>query len=156
MFGNGMVLGAALTNADTEAKYPLGTVYFDPKTGNAYRYVKAAAALTNDTIAAKESLSYADNAFTVTNDISAGLGVVAPAGVAISAIGEGKYGWIQVSGKAVLVGDGSVAAGEAVVLDSSDGKVDSMAAGEEHEVFAFALEADDTAGNVNCMLRGLL
>lgn len=151
------VLGRALTTATASALYPLGMLYFDFSTGKGYRYVEADGACINDTIAAKESLSWMDDGFEVTNDVSAGLGVAAPAGVAIAAIPEGYFGWIQVSGQAEMIGDGSVAAGECVVLDAVDGGVDTMAAGEEHQVFAIALEADAATTNYfTGMLRGLV
>jgi len=155
--GDVFVLGRPITNVDSAALYALGKLYFDFSTGNAYRYVEGDGTLTGDTLAAIQSVSWMDDGWEVTNDISAGLGVCAPAGVCISSITEGAFGWIQVAGQAEMQGDGSVAAGEAVVLDSAnDGKVDTMADGEEEQVFGAALEADDASGYFTGMLRGLV
>jgi hypothetical protein len=76
--------------------------------------------------------------------------------LAVSVIPESYYGWIQVGGIANVVGDGSVAFGEAVV-PNGDGTVDTMAAGEEHEVIGFAV-TDDVATTyyVDIKLKGLI
>ena len=82
-----------------------------------------------------------------TSDYSAGLsvkvGCIALGTVDISAA---PYAWVQVcqAGTVGTVrGDGSVAAGEGVIGDTTvDGEADTMAAGEEHLVFGFALAAD--------------
>ena len=58
-------------------------------------------------------------------------------------ISEKKYAFIQVAGVADVYSDGSVAAGEAVVADdTTNGIADTMADGEEEQVFGWALEAD--------------
>ena len=61
-------------------------------------------------------------------------------------ISEKKYAFIQVAGVADVYSDGSVAAGEAVVADdTTNGIADTMADGEEEQVFGWALEADSGA-----------
>jgi hypothetical protein len=147
-----VILARALTDVTATAMHPLGSLFFDFATGKAYRYVEGDAALINDALAANEALTWMDDGWEVTNDMSVGLGVVAPAGVAISAIGEGEFGWIQVGGKATINTDGGVSAGEALVIHSVDGEVDTMAAGEEHQVFAVAT-ADDSGTAVNLVVR---
>lgn len=137
------VLARALTDFTATAVHTLGKIYIDFEKGKMYKYVECDGILTGGALTLNHALSWMDTAMQVTNDISAGIGVVAPAGVAISLITQAYFGWIQISGQATLIGDGLVAAGEAVVLDSvTDGTCDTMAAGEEHEVFAAALEAD--------------
>ena len=53
--------------------------------------------------------------------------------------------------------DGSVAKGDCLVAHDTDGEADTMADGEEEQVFAVALEADHgTTEECGCILRGLL
>ena len=146
-----------LTAYSATAQNGLGVLRFEGD--KVYRYVKAYGTLTGDALAAKNFVTYVGNAaigvndFVVTNVSGT---VTAPAGVAISAIPENYYGWIQVGGPAACVGDGSVALGEAVV-SNGDGTVDTMAAGEEHSVVGFAREADAATTNyVQVQLRGLV
>ena len=152
-------LTQALTFSGSTALHAMGTIYFDYENAKAYRYSKVAAAVTNDVIAITESVcADSGGVFYVNNDFAegTGLGVATPMGVAISQISEGYYGWMQVGGVATVITDGSVAAGEALVLDSSnDGDVDTMADGEEEQVFGFATADDaDTVGTM--LLKGLI
>ena len=80
----------------------------------------------------------------VTNDRSGGSAVYVTraAGVALRAMTENYYGYIQVTGRAVVQTDDGVAAGESLVAHTVDGECDTMAAGEEHLVFGFTLAAD--------------
>lgn len=69
------------------------------------------------------------------------------AGVAEGAITAGRYGFVLKEGvtTATITTDGSVAQGESLVVNGGatpDGTVDTMAAGEEHCVFATALQDD--------------
>lgn len=149
-------LSQAVTYSGSSALHQLGGIYFDVDTSKVYRYVVAAAACTNDTLAANEAICYdTGGEYIVNNDMADGTGIgTIPAGVAIGDIAEGYYGWIQVGGKAYTVGDGSVAQKEYVVPDIGvDGQVDTMAAGEEAQVMGWALENDAPA--VHIILRGL-
>ena len=82
----------------------------------------------------------------VTQDRSGGSAIsnVHASGVAVGVITAGNYGFILVNGiHDAVLGDGSVAAGDFVVPDSAvDGGADTMADGEEEQVFGLALEAD--------------
>ena len=137
---NPIVLGRPFTEVTSTALYVLGIVWWDFTTGKAYRYVEGDAALINDTLAVKEALSVMDDGWEVTNDYSNGVSNtgLAPAGIAISAITEGAFGWIQVSGMSDVLTDGGVTKGDALVLHSVDGEVDTMADGEEEQVRADA------------------
>lgn len=105
-------------------------------------------------------------AASVTNDRSGGSAIgtqTAPAGIVLDVMTQNYFGFIQVSGNALVIGDGSVAAGEAVVSHSVDGEADTMAAGEEHQVFGVALDADGTGNDplgvstmFHCRLKGLV
>ena len=139
----------------TTREYNLGETRFD-NTGKKYRYVQFKDAVT---YAAGHCLDVANTAWTaVTNDRSGGSAIgtqTAFGGVCLGAPTQNSYGWVQVGGIATVLGDGSVAAGEAVVLHSVDGQADTMAAGEEHQVFGTALEADDaTTALFACRLLG--
>lgn len=69
-------------------------------------------------------------------------------GVFQSILAVGQYGWVQISGdgrKALAVTDGSVAAGDPLVIDGGAtcvGATDTMADGEEESVCGWALAAD--------------
>jgi hypothetical protein len=134
----------------------LGALYQAEDTGYVYRYVRAGAACANGRIAATESVCKDSGGdWWVNNDFAGGtgLGVNFPAGLAIAAIPQGFYGWVLVNGVGTAISDGAVSAGEAIVLDSAnDGDVDTMAAGEEHQVFAVAT-ADDSGTAVNLVVR---
>lgn len=73
-------------------------------------------------------------AFTVTNDVSGGsggnsLGVVAGAYVNVPT--TDYYCWIQIEGyHPTLLGDGSVAAGEGIAYEATDGTWDTVTTGE--------------------------
>lgn len=80
---------------------------------------------------------------TVTNDRDGGISAATITwGIACRAMTEDYYGYIQVTGKAVVQTDGGVAAGEYLVAHTVDGECDTMADGEEEQVFGIAL-ADD-------------
>ena len=151
------VPGRPITNVDSTALYPLGQLYFDLPNGKWYRYVEGDAALDSDTLAAQQVLTWMDNGYEVTNDVSEGMGVGGFCGVAISAITESAFGWIQTGGQATVLTDGGVSAGEALVPHSENGEADTMADGEEEQVFAVALQDDhETVEEVDCHLRGWL
>ncbi len=141
-----------ITDSSTTAQNGLGSLRFDG--GNVYRYVQA-----SDALVARNFVSFVANAAVGTEDyivVKGSATVTAPAGVAIGVIAANSYGWIQIGGAAACVGDGSVAAGEAVV-SNGDGTLDTMAAGEEHSVVGFAREADAaTTLYVQVRLRGLI
>tara|TARA_R100000655_G_scaffold12254_7_gene28405 strand:+ start:751 stop:1224 length:474 start_codon:yes stop_codon:yes gene_type:complete len=72
-------------------------------------------------------------------------------GAAQTAIPAGSYGFVLKRGVGLAQGDGSVAQGESIVSHSS-GQVDTMAAGEEHQVIGLALAADGSAGDTFSVL----
>lgn len=154
-----------LTQIDADPLFDLGCTVWKPN-GNAYRYVKFLDSVTY--VAGHVCQAASATVYNVTNDVSGGSaigsGQTTPAGICMGIPTSAKpYGWIQVAGIALVLGDGSVAAGEAVVPHSADGQADTMAAGEEHQVFGYALDADDTANDplatsalFHCKLRGLV
>lgn len=143
-------------------KWTLGRLY--TWAGDLYRCVKFLDAVT---YIKGQMAEWADATLAyVTNDRSGGSAIgtqTAAAGRVCRVMTQNYKGFIQVSGNALLIGDGSVAAGEAVVPHSVDGECDTMAAGEEHQVCGVALNADSTANDslgvsvmFNARLKGLV
>jgi hypothetical protein len=86
--------------------------------------------------------------YRVTNDISGGSSVgQGVAGIACNVMTQNYYGFVQIGGMALVVGDGSVAAADYVVAHTVDGQADTFADGEEEQVFGYALDADSTAND---------
>lgn len=115
------------------------------KDGKLYKFVK----IVDQDVAVNEVLYPAStDGVDWTSDYTGGSGLSAKVGcIALGTvdISVAPYAWVQVcqAGTVGTVrGDGSVAAGEAVIGHTVDGEADTMAAGEEHLVFGFALEAD--------------
>ena len=130
----------------------------------AYKYVQYLDAVT---YIAGQVMCWADTAGTkVTNDRSGGTGIgtgLEPAGIGLAVYTQNYYGFMQIAGNALVIGDGSVAAGDFVVSHTVDGQMDTMADGEEEQVFGIALDADSTANDPlttsamsHVALRGLL
>jgi len=147
-----------ITYFGTTTLHTLGALLYDSESAKVYRYVKCAAAVTNNALAAGECLcADTGGAYYVNNDMAGGTGLgTLPMGVAISAIPENNYGWIQVGGQAsVTITDGEVAANDFIVNNTGeDGGCDTMADGEEEQVFGFVIAAD-VGDAVTVQLRGL-
>lgn len=138
----GLMGEGGLSANDSTAKNTPGALAQDNQ-GNIYRYVRidpdSACATTEGSCLTFDVASAAS--WELTPDVSADIGgrVV---GVAQSAISTGNYGWVLVSGVGEVRTDGSVSAADFLVLHSADHEADTMADGEEEQVFGFALEAD--------------
>ena len=143
-----------LTANDSTAQEELGIkrVEYDStdECYKVYRYVQfddgtqaAGAAAKGDVLSWDKAAT--NKGYVVTDDVSDG-GQNAFAGVAIGALTDLYYGWIQCGGFCnYITTDQGVEAGESLIVDGTDGQADTMAAGEEHYVFGFALAADATA-----------
>ncbi|MAH45213.1 hypothetical protein CMI37_05255 [Candidatus Pacearchaeota archaeon] len=147
-----------ITYFGTTTLHALGSLLYVEDSAKVYRYVLCANAVTNNALAAGECLC-ADSGglYYVNNDMAGGTGYgTIPMGVAISAITENSYGWIQVGGIAeVTITDGSVAANDFIVNNTGeDGGCDTMADGEEEQVFGVVVAAD-VGDAVSVLLRGL-
>lgn len=144
-----------VTDYSATAQNGIGVLRFEGD--KVYRYIKAHSDLTGDALAARNLVSYIVNAAAGTNGFivtNKSADVNTTAGVAVSAIPESYYGWIQVGGPASCVGDGSVAFGE-IVVNNGDGTVDTWAADEDG--IGFALEDDvATTYYVQVYLKGLI
>jgi len=142
---------ADLTIVSTTQQFPLGKKVED-QLGNVYRYVQNIAA---DTLAlADGQVVYLadDGEWIVTRDFTGGSAVGGRVvGVAISTVAYGSYGWIQTAGiHDAVYTDGGVAAGDYLVGHSVDGEADTMADGEEEQVFGQALADDTATGQETC------
>ena len=158
----GTLFKTQLTANDASAKEDLGSLRFEFDAANGglkiYKYVQAAA---DTTVANGTALAYA-NAYgwQVTNDESDS-DQNRPAGVGIGAITASHYGWIQVGGHHPAIktdGTGDITANDTLILATTDGTVDSVAAGtaSTHRPIGVAV-ADDTAGNtVAGFIQGLI
>jgi len=73
-------------------------------------------------------------------------------GIAKAAIASGSWGQVYVGGYVPVVKtDNGVAAGDFLVAHTVDGECDTMADGEEEQVFGMALETD-TGDEAACLL----
>jgi hypothetical protein len=150
----------AYTDTHATPKYTLGTISW-ANDGTAYRYVKAADIdLAVGYVVCYEAAQA--NGYVVTADKSSDESSLLAAGVALGTvdISEKPYCWVQVSGYcATVLGDASVAAGDFVVPDHTgavDGVADTMADGEEEQVFGLALTDDDGSSHFDAILRGII
>lgn len=145
-----------LTNVGTVQLENLGTKRYSEDGLEKYRYVKVVTvALLQGEVCYQADLATYDM-FNVHNDQSVDSPQVA--GVAIVTIAKNSYGWVQVGGYHPNVReDGAVALKDALIGDGAtkDGEADTMAAGEEHLAFGFALGAattfeDDNGDTLDC------
>lgn len=128
---------------------------FNAPDGKVFKYVKF---VDQDVVLADVVYPASTDGSSVTTDYTGGSGLSAKVcGVSIQAvdISAAAYGWIQIAGVVSTSGDGSVAAGEAVIGHSTDGEADTMADGEEELVFGFALAADSGSPAVCNVLLSL-
>lgn len=133
------------------AKYRLGQYGFDVATGRGYRYYYnggADSTVVGDVAAVRGTTFGYVSTTSGEGIINAAATCAYAAGVAQAVIPNGYCGWFQTSGPgrvAIAVTDGSVAAGDGLVIDGGAtpaGAVDTMAAGEEAQVFGYAITAD--------------
>ena len=136
-----------LSGNHSTAKATLGSLATD-NSGNIYRYVilsaTSACAATQGSVAAMSDATA--NAWDVTVDVSEQIGTATGRAIGVfqNTVTAGNYGWILVNGYGEVRTDGGVAAGDYLVPHSADHEADTMADGEEEQVFAMALEADTT------------
>lgn len=154
----GIPISSFADHNDASPLFTPGTVVRDKSTGNVYKYI-----LVEDaTLAKGHVVEYSDTSgYEVTKDRAGGssLGRIV-AGVALGAITDAYYGWIQVAGlNTYTKTDGSVAVGDALVPHAStDGIADTAESGStavntEAQVFGYALVADTTSACSAVMLR---
>ena len=142
---------------DPSPRYDPGSLYYH--NGAFFRYVKFIDAVA---YAVGDVCEWAAANFSaVSNDRAGGssLGRM-PAGVCLAAMTQNNYGFVQVAGTNTtrIYTDAGVAAGDWLVSHTVDGECDTMAAGEEAQVFAFATAADtgDYIAAGDAVIKGLL
>lgn len=148
----GLTWKTKLTANDSTAQEQLGIIREDiDSTGSLKRYVYVQAA-ADTTVANGTALAFSDTIRNVaTSDIS-DASQNQPCGVGIGAITAEYYGWVQCYGYHATVltnGDDDIADGDTIILSSSDGVVDSVAAGtaSTYKPLGVAVAADVDANN---------
>ena len=143
----------ALTANDSTAKEQLGAIRaeWDGTQWKWYKYVQVAAGTT---VANGTPLAYptTNTARTIVSGTVADYLRNRPAGVGVGAITASYYGWIQIKGphSAVITnGDDDIAAGDTIILATTGGQVDSVAAGTPttYRPLGIATAADVDAAN---------
>ena len=151
----GLPVNSFATDTSTVANVAVGTVVEDVATGKTYKYVQA----EDLALTVGDVVEYSDTTgYEVTKDRAGGssIGRIV-AGVALGAIADASYGWIQVTGvNAYVKTDNSVAASNALVPHATtNGVADvaesgSEATNTEAQVFGYALTTDTTTTTTNC------
>ena len=137
------ILHASPTTTSATDDHGVGNI-FDSPDGKKYKWVKIADAV--DLLTGYVLTPASTDGTEVTPDITSGSSkATRGVGVALGAVDVSAtpYCFMQIAGVATVFTDGDVVAGDAVVADSAaDGRADTMADGEEEQVFGFALAAD--------------
>lgn len=150
----GLVWKTELTANDTTAQEQQGIQRYELDDTNGMKVYKYVQARADTTVANGTPLMYTVGTTSfddVTSDITDG-GRNAVAGVGIGAITASSFGWIQVYGyhSAVITnGDDDIAADATIIYSSTDGQVDSVAAGtaSTYRPIGIAVAADVNADN---------
>ena len=138
--------------SDASPTFTLGEVL--SYQGNLFRYIQVVdLATVNGSLL---TYSTATSGFVGTTDRSGGtaLAELKPIGVAMGVIAVNQYGFVMVCGThTAVLSDGAVVAGESVMPHATtDGTMDTMAAGDEDHVFGVALANDTTTAPVSIRL----
>ena len=141
-----------ITEVDSSAMYPLGQEFYSPATSQASVTTSKPAANTGPRVWVyvfnDDTPAFAAGEI-IMRDVTTGtIPAIRVLGVAQHAIAAGSYGWIlkRGLGELAVVDTAEDQANDPMVSDAG-GRADVMAAGEEHEVIAFATEnAAATAG----------
>ena len=136
------ILHASPTTTSATDDHGVGNV-FESKDGKKYKWVEV---VDVDLAIGYVVCPASTDGTKVTADRSGGSQLALRGiGVALGTvdISDKKYAFIQVAGVVDVFAPGDVAAGQALVADdTTNGIVDTMADGEEEQVFGWALEAD--------------
>jgi hypothetical protein len=123
---------------DASPQWDVGSLYYH--NGAFFRYVKFLDAVT---YAVGDVCEWGTGWNTVSNDRSGGTSIGrCPAGICLADMTQNYYGFIQVAGtniSRIFCDDAAAAAGSWLVSHTVDKECDIMAAGEEQQVFGFAI-----------------
>lgn len=136
------ILHASPTTTSATDDHGVGNI-FDSPDGKKYKWVKVADAI--DLLTGYVLTPASTDGTEYTADIAGGSSKAKRGvGIALGAvdISATPYCFVQIAGVATVYTDGNVAAGDPVIAHSTDGQAHTMAAGEEHLVFGFALAID--------------
>lgn len=151
---------------DVNPRWTLGEIfrYNDSTYGpQLLRYVKFLDAVTY--VAGHVCVAASATAWSVTNDVAGGsaLGTASDAavgqravGIALRAMTQNYHGFVVVQGRCAVFTDDGVSQMHHLVPHNADGTADTMADGEEEQVFGYALADDNDTTHlcnafVNCM-----
>lgn len=142
---------SVFTSVDVAAAHPIGTVC-EGAYGDRFMYVKqvgATSSAVGEWANAASSGTRGEVSRTAATSLINAVSTVALAvGVFQSILATNQFGWVQIGGigvKTLAVTDGSVAAGDPLVIDggaTAVGATDTMADGEEESICGWALAAD--------------
>lgn len=140
-----------VTDVRTSSEGPLYVLgQYREEDGKGYRYFQFDNGTANLTLAANQPLAQVDSdAWILTTDISDSAPNLV-AGVAVSVVADGGYGWCQTYGNGTVAtdGDDDVAKGDAIIY-GADAVTEMVAAGTAptNKVIGWATAADVDAAN---------
>ncbi len=152
-----------LTDVDTVPRCPPGTLWLDEATGTGYVYVYNAGAdswLDTEVIgvfATTFAIGHADTtAATMLAYDDAGDIVTHVSGVALSGVATTEYGWLWAHGPSttlVIKTDGTIAAGDGLVLDDDLSVATTEIETQDHGNFGYAHVVDSGTTLTGATLR---
>lgn len=146
--GNSFVWEGPVTDTYSDERYDLGT--YREESGKGYRFVKYDNGTGNLTLAENDVLYYVNSSdHTVTKDVT-DTDINHVAGVAVGAISDGEYGWMQTYGHdTVATDDGDDITDGDAIIGSGDGTCNSVAQDNAptNKVLGWATAADDDSAD---------
>jgi hypothetical protein len=141
MNGPSLASVGQLTDIDSEARNPLGTIQ---RIGSKeYIYLQGVASTV-----AGDLVTY-DEAFLTARSVASAVG---PCAVALAAVVASKYGWYQIGGSATLNVSAAVADNAKLFLTATAGQVDDTSVAGDQVVGAIARSAAAGAGTITAQL----
>ena len=146
---------STVTQVDTSARFPLGYQVTVPAKGagtdadrgeQVWVYVAAEAALATGDIVVRDPSALTNDMYGVTPSAGGALVAMSVVGVAQHTIGSGSFGFVQAKGQCLVKnGTADITADTGITSGGSrNGAAIDIAAGAEHCVFGFSLEAEAT------------
>ena len=148
---------STVTQVDTSARFPLGYLVTVPAKGagtdadrgeQVWVYIAAESALATGDIVVRDPSALTNDMYGVTPSAAGGSALVAMSvvGVAQHTIGSGSFGFVQAKGQCLVKnGTADITADIGITSGGSrTGSAIDFAAGAEHAVFGFSLEAEAT------------
>ncbi len=152
----------SLTDVDTSPRCPPGTQYLDASTGTGYVYVYNAGAdssVLGEVMGVFSTYAFGSmstTAATMLDYDDAGDIVSHVSGVCLAVIATTEYGWLWAHGPSTvhtMVTDGTIAAGDGLVLDDGLSVATTEIETQDHGTFGFAHAADSGTTLTGATLR---